>query len=299
VWPDRGTIGAAFAHLPTWLLLIAALLAGPEGFAARPGPAGTSPEAEPWSRERKATALNLGIVGGVVAYGALMWDWGEDTRFRTMDEGWFGADTRHGGADKLGHAYTGAVATAIGAALYRRWGYAEAEAARLGALSGLLLTTAVEVGDGFSPDHRYSWEDQLSNMAGVGIEYLRLRHPWLRERMHFRWEYFPSPAVRRGGHYDITTDYSGSRWMLAFPLRAWGTRNTALKWLELQVGYGTRGYAGRDEKYFDEATRHPYVGVGIHVPLVLEAFGVRGGVRRIFEYIQIPGTALPLPPRAR
>jgi len=277
------------------LTLVVALTTATPGVANEPAPDDTPDLSAYWTRERKAVALNAGIVGAVGLYGFTMWGWGE-TGFEARSEGWFGRDTRHGGADKLGHAYTGSVATALGAALYRRWGYDEAHAARLGALSGVLLTTAAELGDGFSPKHKFSWEDQVSNLAGVGFEYLRLRHAGLRERLHFRWEYFPSPAVRHGRHEDITTDYSGSRWLLAFPLRAWGLGDSSLKWFELQVGYGTRGFARRDERYFDAARRHPFVGIGIHIPLVLERFGAGAGTRRVFEHIQIPGTALPLPP---
>ncbi len=277
-------------------LVIAFALAAGAASAVEPLPAGED-TASGWTRERKAVALNLGIVAGVAAYGFIHWDWGEGgARFDARSEGWFGAGTRHGGADKLGHMYTGAVATALAAALYRRWGYDDRDAARLGAFSGVLLTTAAELGDGFSPEHKFSWEDQVSNLAGVGFEYLRLRHPQLRERVNFRWEYFPSPAVRHGDHRDITTDYSGSRWLLAFPLRAWGLAHTPLRWIELQAGYGTRGYAGRDEKYFDRARRHPFVGIGINVPLVLESLGASDGTQRVFEHIQVPGTALPLPP---
>jgi hypothetical protein len=284
-----------------WALALGCLLLLQPGLALATDtpPRGESGERliEPsyWSRERKAKALNLGIVGGVTAYGFTTWNWG-GSGFASTSERWFGRDTEHGGADKFGHAYTGAVSTALSASLYRHWGYGEEQAARLGAFSGLLLTSAVELGDGFSPDHGFSWEDQIANMAGVGLEYLRLRHPAWRERVHFRWEYFPSPAVRHGKHSDITTDYSGSRWMLAFPLRAWGAQDLTFKHFELLAGYGTRGYAKRDREFFDEPSRHPFIGVGIHIPLVLDAFGASPRAQRVFEYIQIPGTALPLPP---
>lgn len=243
----------------------------------------------------RATRLNLGIVAGVTTYGVAAWEWGQ-SGFHTRSEGWFGMQTRHGGADKLGHAYSGAVTTAITAGLYRRWGYDDIRAARLGAGSGLLLTTAVELGDGLSPEHGFSWEDQLVNMAGVGLEYLRQRHPDLAQRLQFRWEYWPSPAVRHGDHFDITTDYSGSRWLLALPLRGWGVTGSWLGWLEIQAGYGTRGFAERDRPYFDGPSRHPFIGVGIHMPLVLGRLGASSDVQRVFEYLQIPGTALPLPP---
>lgn len=87
-------------------------------------------DADGWSRERKAFWLNGAIVGGVTAYGFGVWNWGESS-FRTESEGWFGRDTASGGADKLGHAYAGAVSTAIAASLYRRWGYAEAGVQRV------------------------------------------------------------------------------------------------------------------------------------------------------------------------
>lgn len=248
-----------------------------------------------WSRSRKSNVLNVGIVAVAAAYGFSMWDWGE-SGFGFEREGWFGRDTGHGGADKLGHAYAGAVTTAISASLHRRWGYDDEAAARRGAITGLVLTTAVEIGDGFSPDHGFSWEDQAVNMAGVGFEYLRQRHPALRERVHLRWEYFPSPAVRHGEHADILTDYSGSRWLLAFPLHAWGARDNALRWFELHIGYGTRGFAGRDRRYFDVPRRHPYIGIGLHMPRVIRKLGWSSASGRAFEYLQIPGTAWPLPP---
>lgn len=275
--------------------LLGALATSSLAAQATPPDDGGERTAHGWSRERKAQALNLGIVAGVTAYGFAKWDWGE-TSFRSSSEGWFGSHTDSGGADKLGHAYTGAVATALTAGLYRRWGYDEAQAARFGAFSGLLLTSAVELGDGFSPEHGFSWEDQVANLAGVGLEYLRQRHAGWRERVQFRWEYFPSPAVRHGQHSDLTTDYSGSRWMLAFPLRAWGARDSALRHFDLLVGYGTRGYGDDDREFFDDTERHPFIGVGIDLPLLLDTLGASPSTQRLFEYLQIPGTALPLPP---
>jgi len=247
------------------------------------------------SQEHRTWVLNLGILAGVTAYGFSTWSWGE-SGFKTSSEGWFGRGTEHGGADKLGHAYTGAVVAAATGSLYRHWGYESQRAAELSALSSLLLTGAVEIGDGFSQDYGFSWEDQVSNVAGIGLEYLRQRYPALGERVQFRWEYLPSPAVRHRRHTDLTTDYSGSRYLLAFPLRAWAGEDSALRWLELQVGYGTRGFGKEDLAYFDRRTRHPFVGVGIHIPGVIKRLGAARGAQRAFEHIQVPWTALPPPP---
>lgn len=243
-----------------------------------------------WTREQKAIALNLGIAAAITGYGFAKWDWGE-TSFAFQNEGWFGSGTESGGADKLGHAFTGAAITAITSSLYRCWDYQPEEAALLGACSGVLATTLIEVGDGFSDEHGFSWEDQVFNLAGVGLEYLRQRYPQVRQRVHFRWEYFPSSAVRSGDETDIFTDYEGSRWMLAFPLQAWLPERSWLDWCELLVGYGTRGYAspGNDRE------RIPFIGIGIHLPKLVETIHP-GGSPRILEYLQVPYTALPAPP---
>lgn len=244
-----------------------------------------------WTPGQRELAVNLGIVAGVSLYGFTQWGWGE-SGFRFENEGWFGKNTKSGGADKIGHAYTGMVITALTTSLYRHWGHEEERAVNMGAVAGLLATTIIEVGDGFSEEHGFSWEDQVCNMAGVGLEYLRQRHPELRKRVQLRWEYFPSSEFRHGGNTDILTDYEGSRWMLAFPLQAWlGEEAGWLGWLDVLVGYGTRGYS--DDK--DKRERHPFVGIGFSLPRVKEHFRI-GGPDRVLEYVQVPGTAWPLPP---
>jgi hypothetical protein len=247
-----------------------------------------------WTREHKAIAMNLGIAAVITGYGFSQWDWGE-SGFTYNSEGWFAADTESGGADKLGHAYTGAVVTAITASLFKGWGYENDHAAWLGACSGLMATTLIEVGDGFSDEHGFSWEDQALNVAGVGFEFLRQRFPDFGSRVHFRWEYFPTSKVRSGEEFDIFTDYEGSRWMLAFPLRGWMPERSWLDWVDLLVGYGTRNFEDRDDGMTGRGDRHPFIGIGIHIPLVAERLQF-GGSARFFDYFQIPGTAVPLPP---
>lgn len=247
-----------------------------------------------WTREQKAAAVNLGIAAAITGYGFAQWGWGESS-FAYNSEGWFESDTESGGADKLGHAYTGAVITAITASLYHGWGYKNDDAALLGACSGMLATTLIEIGDGFSEEHGFSWEDQAFNLAGVGLEYLRLRFPEFGQRVQFRWEYFPSAKVRNGEEMDIFTDYEGSRWMLAFPLKAWMRERSWLDWVDLLVGYGTRDFEDRQGRFSDRGERHPFIGIGIHIPLAKERLHI-GGSDRFFDYFQVPGTAIPLPP---
>lgn len=273
-----------------WLAVLCGLVLGSGPAAHGESPAFSRSYFDDWSDSQKALAVNLGIVAGVTLYGVGQWGWGESS-FSFQEEGWFENDTKFGGADKLGHAYTGAAVTALAAACYRCWGVDEERVPGLGALSGLVTTTVIEIGDGFSNEHGFSWEDQVANVAGVGLEYLRQRYPAVRERVQFRWEYFPSSEVRSGRQADILTDYEGSRWMLAFPLQAWIGEDSWLRWFDVLVGYGTRGYSDGG----GHGDRHPFVGIGISLPQVKEEIGI-GGPVRVLEYYQVPGTAYPLPP---
>ncbi len=242
-----------------------------------------------WTREEKSRYLNIGLAGVSLLYGLIAWDYGTSS-FRFGSEGWFGADTDYGGADKVGHAWTSYFLCNVFNAVYRYWGYDREEAALRAALSGYGMVTVVEFGDGFSRDHGFSWEDQLMNTLGVGLAYLLLRLPAVDEVVDFRMEWIPSPALRHGDRDDFVTDYSGYKFLLAFkPAGLSKESPPALRLLEFQLGYFTRGYLSPDYKYFDEKTRELYVGVGINVTSLLElTLGTSAG--RVFDFIQVPYT---------
>lgn len=94
-------------------LLLAPLAGGASRFAlgAQEGaPGGSSLTLKAPDRFRTAP-LVAASVGLTAAYGkAPWWQDGFTGQFKTVNEGWFGQGTAHGGADKLGHAmvsYTG------------------------------------------------------------------------------------------------------------------------------------------------------------------------------------------------
>lgn len=231
--------------------------------------------------------FNLFGAAFVTAYGFAAWDWGT-TGFHVEDEGWLEEDTKHGGVDKLGHMWTGAVIGGIAAHRYGLYGYEPRRAALYGAGSSMLFTTVVELGDGISGEHGFSWEDMAFNAAGAGFELARRWYPEFGERVHFRWEWFPSRTFREGETDDPTTDYAGSRYFLAFPLRAWGVDQSPFRWLELQAGFLARGYD--DDAEFYDRERAAFLGVGVNVTAVIEAW--RGhSARHVFDYFQLPGVS--------
>ena len=243
-----------------------------------------------WPRKKKTIALNTAVVGTVALIGAGSWDYCTSS-FHFNDEGWFDPDTKFGGSDKLGHAFSGYALTNIYNSIYKHWGYSEDKALLGGVLSSWSQMTLIEFGDGFSDEYGFSWEDELMDTIGVGLAYLRLRYPTLKDKFDFRMEWLPSPAFRHGDRTAFT-DYSGQKYLIALkPDGFLKTDNSLIKAVEFQVGYYSRGYA-ENERYFNGEKRYAYFGVGLNMTYILEQLtGYRFG--GIFDYVQIPFTYIP------
>lgn len=244
---------------------------------------------EDWSPKTKVVVFNVGVLTAIGIYGISAWDYGSSS-FNWGHEEWFDKDTKYGGADKLGHAWTTYALSSLYGKFYEDWGYSHSQAIWMGSATSLLQVTLVEVADGFSETQGFDWGDELMNTLGAGMSYLRHRYPSFREKVDFRMEWIPSPAIRHGDRFDVFTDYSGQKYLLAFKVDGFlHSGDPILKALELHVGYYTRGYGDDDEKYFDDLTRHGYIGIGLNMTYMLEKFtGHRAG--NVFDYIQVPYT---------
>jgi uncharacterized protein YfiM (DUF2279 family) len=239
-----------------------------------------------WNKERKALGINLAINGGVAAYGFGAWGWGSGS-FKTSSEGWFRADTKYGGADKIGHAYTGYVFSELLADRYSAWGYSDNQATWLGFGSSVAVTSLIEVGDGLSTEYGFSWEDLCMNISGAAFSLVRRSFPSVAETIDFRIEYFPSKRVLNGDDYDIMSDYDGMKHLVAFKLAGLPPfRDNWARFFELHAGYYTRGFPDEEERN----RRIFYGAIGINVGEVVAALWQRSSV---FTYYQIPFTYAP------
>jgi hypothetical protein len=232
---------------------------------------------------------------GATALGIATWEWGSQYTFKTHSEGWFGEHTKSGGADKLGHAFSSYATTNVLTERLIMQGRTPAQAALTSALITQSLMLYVEVLDGYSRQHGFSWEDAMMNLMGSTFAYARHANPCLRDLIDFRVEY------ERSGYkgFDVVTDYSGQKYLLALKLSGINTfRSTPLRYLELQAGYFTRGFSDSERKDGVERSRHTFVGIGINAselffgPRKSEDSGMRRLGRGFFEHIQIPHTAI-------
>ncbi len=279
------------------IILAAALLLLPVPVLADPGP-----DALPRELRWKNAAMIGGIGLTVGIYGANGW-WkdGFSGSFRTVDEGWFGRTTYAGGADKAGHAfftYSGARLLTRG---FEALGNDTGRSLRLGAWTSLGVMTGIELVDGFSKKFRFSMEDAVANAAGAVFAVLAEKDPRLDALLDFRLLYRRSDDARRVGEADPIADYSGQTFLLA--VKADGVPRLrevpGVRYLELQIGYNTRGYEPNDGA-LNDPHRRIYYGVGINLSRLLSDTAFRGDLRggkiqrgtdTVIEFLQVPGTA--------
>ena len=283
---------------------VVALLCAPALYAAVD--AQTFPTEAPVPGDRNLRWKNAAVIGGIGAtvayYGANSW-WkdGFSGSFETVNEGWFGQNTYAGGADKAGHIYF----TYTGARLFTRAfeavGNDPGRALRLGAWTSLGVMTGVEVVDGFSKKFRFSMEDAVANGAGAAFAVLLEVYPHIDALLDFRLLYHRSDDAERVGEADLLADYSGQTYLLA--LKADGIPRLrdvpVVRYLEILVGYNTRGYEPNDGTMTDPH-RRIYYGVGINLSRLLSDTVFRGGLKggkiqrgtdTVLEFLEVPGTA--------
>ena len=232
-------------------------------------------------REKVVYANGVGIAL-VTLYGLATWDYG-NADLQVENEGWFGLETKSGGADKMGHLWSSYAYGDLMGSLFRDWGYDRPVAAGLSALSSWLFMGAMEVGDSSSPEHGFSVEDTLCNSAGVLISYFLQRYPDLDRKFDLRVHYELNVQPD-----DIFTDYENTAYVLAMELGEFEfIKDRFLHPFELQLGYYTRGWTSSLDKEHRVKDRMIYVGISVDLPLY---FGKRKQkkTQNIFRYLQPP-----------
>lgn len=243
-------------------------------------------------------ALIIGAGSALVGYYGLQqwWEDGFAGQFRTEKEGWFGQGTDYGGADKLGHGFFAYTTARLMSGAFAAVGNPAGRARQLGAWSALGVMMGVEILDGYSKKYRFSGEDALMNLAGVGMAYAMETHPSLDRLLDIRLLYRPSP----GSGFEPGGDYSGQTYLLilkASGLQRWQS-HAVVRYLELAVGYGSRGFG---ETPPQDPHRNVYVGLSLNVSEVLAGTVYRNRYGRsatqratdlFLEFAQIPGTVV-------
>ena len=204
----------------------------------------------------------LALYGGVTLFGINNWDWGT-SGYHFENEGWFGTDTKYGGMDKLGHAYTGYVISQYFSQRIAHTVDDPTNAAITGAILGMGFQTYIEFFDGFAGQHGFSYEDLIADGVGAAFSFLRDTVPGLREKVDFRLEYWGASEYHDWGP---ATDYDGQRYLLALKLSGFEElADSPLRYVELQAGYFTEGYTDETRDAGVTPERNPYVAIGLNL----------------------------------
>lgn len=235
--------------------------------------------------ERRTRFLQTTLTGAgvITAWGVLNWDYFTRSP-HTNSEGWFDEDTKSGGADKVGHAYTTYAFSHALSMLYEHWGFQQDNASLYGALSSWAMMSYMELGDSFS-NYGASYEDLLANSLGALLGYVLYNNKELAEKIDFRWEYNFSFSKQ-----DITTDYENSKYLLALKLNGFeATRNTLWRHLEFHLGYYTRNF----DSFTHDRERNIYLGIGLNLTDLLYRNSWKK-TATVLRYIQLPYTSVSL-----
>ena len=152
--------------------------------------------------------------------------------FHVNDEGWFGANTRDGGADKASHFADYYIVAKEFAFVYEKLGYSENAARWWG--FGIAVTTGLanEISDGFTR-HGFSWQDLAMDSLGAGTAVL-VSATRTEDLFGIRTSHVPGPTYT----HDV---YSADLKISGLGQRL-GVNLGPLRWLLLSVTYGSKGY---------------------------------------------------------
>lgn len=305
-------------HRNTILVLIASAVIGgaPLAAAAAAGelsgiPPLTKPRAEepyrgppPTEPSKAKLTLRYGLLAGVplsvMIYGKELWRWGERGGWRWGSEGWFGRNTDHGGADKLGHTFAMYTITRGTTRILEFTGLDHDRALLYGMLMGAGIGIGIEVGDAYTGRYGFAYEDLVADLSGVALGVLLEKQPVLDSLIGFSIEYFPTRSFREypgKSWLEFEADTGGFSYILNFRLA--GLHNVGLKlprvldFFTADVGYFTRGFSSFDEaRQINERIRYWFVGASLNVPKIIGALSGPSPGRRFFQdffsYLHLP-----------
>ncbi|SHO80548.1 hypothetical protein MNB_SV-15-1416 [hydrothermal vent metagenome] len=230
----------------------------------------------------------LAGAGLVALWGTAFWDY-FTIKPVIKNEGWFGKDTKYGGADKLGHLYSTYLWSYGFSSLYQYWGMESDDAILYASLSSWSLQGLMEFGDSFSKSQGFSYEDFIMNTVGAGFYYLREKYPQIKDRVDLKLEYMPD----FNSNVDFFTQYNSMKYFVSFKFSGFeSTKDTPLKYFDVDLGYYTRGYSQSEDYRYEDRERVAYIGISVNLSKIFSDNGYEK-IGEVFHYYQPPYTSIP------
>lgn len=263
------------------------------------------PPAPPPPRLPHRNRAKLYAAGGLVltyaafsTYAYFAWFRGKENRGMGITFDGFEVTGYAGGADKLGHAWTGYLISRATTGFLTTAGWPRLESSIVAASISQVFFTLSEYEDALI--YQFEISDVIANVAGAAFAVLMVNVPEVDRLLDFRLEYVPSTdyrrTVREDGNIDFFQDYSGQSYMLALHLDAIPRMPRVLGFADVVVGFESRHYSPMRADPSVAPTQRLYLGVALNVQHVLAELFCDCPARRvghaIAEYVSLPYTTL-------
>ena len=146
--------------------------------------------------------------------------------------------------DKLGHLYSGYHLSRAGTELLRWSGMQRDKSATIGAVSGFVVLSAVEILDGYSAEWGASAGDLIANGSGAGL-YIAQELLWKEQRIIPKYSFHTTKFAQvqpnllgRNLQEQILKDYNGQTYWLSVNLYSFTRFESIPKFLNIAFGYG-------------------------------------------------------------
>ena len=251
--------------------------------AEEPGDSATPPERRPnWLATNLVSA---GALVGATLNGVLDTP-GQHHSYRFTNEGWFGQDTHFGGADKASHFVDYQIVSKELTKLFVILGHKPEYARWLGAGVASLAGLMNEVADGTNR-YGFSYQDLVMDVSGALTAAL-INVAGAEDLVSFQRGYadFENCCGYSNEIYTANLQLGGAA-------RRLGLRIGPLKYLQVGVTYGTRGYPGDSD-----TQRRVGVEVGLNFREILDDLDIRRntwwgyGLHVVFDNIRVPFSAV-------
>lgn len=149
--------------------------------------------------------------------------------------------------DKVGHLYSGYHLTRVGIELLRWSGMESDKSAVIGAVSGFVVLSAVEIFDGFSAEWGASSGDLIANGSGAGL-YVAQELLWHEQRITPKYSFHKTKyadvrpnLLGNNLPEQFLKDYNGQTYWLSVNIYSFVKSESIPKFLNIAFGYGANG----------------------------------------------------------
>ena len=206
--------------------------------------------------------LNTLVIGAGVAYTGSM---------IVLNEVWYSQSPRQSfhffndaqewkQVDKAGHFYSTFQLSSLGSQGLQWSNVPRRKADRIGAVTGFLINSSIEIFDGFSADYGASATDLIANACGAGF-YLGQQLGWREIRIYPKFSFHTTslapenPNTLGTGFSQVIKDYNGQTYWLSVDMDKF---MRFPRWLNLCVGYGAENMIHAHDAQNQEAGYVPY-----------------------------------------